>query len=159
MLNSGSRPAACHVEPEVSSLRSSRTTSDQPFLTRAYSVPTPTTPPPITTTRACDFMDGSFQGRKRCIRQHSGGAWTSAARGDFRDLDCDTLIYLRLRSRRHDRRMSGQAEAISFGLKPDAAAQVQAWLGGFARRRRAAAKTIEAYARDLTQFGRFLQDH
>jgi len=55
--------------------------------------------------------------------------------------------------------MSGQAEAISFGLKPDAAEQVQAWLGGFARRRRAAAKTIEAYARDLAQFGRFLQDH
>jgi integrase/recombinase XerC len=55
--------------------------------------------------------------------------------------------------------MSGQAEAISFGLKPDAAEQAQAWLAGFARKRRAAAKTIEAYGRDLAQFGRFLQDH
>jgi integrase/recombinase XerC len=56
-------------------------------------------------------------------------------------------------------RMSEQAAAISFGLKPDAAEQVQAWLTGFARKRRAAAKTIEAYARDLSQFGQFLQDH
>ena len=55
--------------------------------------------------------------------------------------------------------MSGQAEAISFGLAPAAAAEVQTWLGSFAGRRRAAAKTIEAYARDLAQFGRFLQDH
>ena len=54
--------------------------------------------------------------------------------------------------------MSDQAAAISFGLAPDAAEQVQAWLNGFARRR-AAAKTIEAYGRDLGQFGRFLQDH
>ena len=55
--------------------------------------------------------------------------------------------------------MSGQAEAISFGLAPAAAVEVQTWLGSFAGRRRAAAKTIEAYARDLAQFGRFLQDH
>ena len=55
--------------------------------------------------------------------------------------------------------MNGQAEAISFGLAPAAAVEVQAWLGSFAGRRRAAAKTIEAYARDLAQFGRFLQDH
>ena len=32
MLKSGSRPAACQVEPAVSSVRSSSTTSDQPFL-------------------------------------------------------------------------------------------------------------------------------
>ena len=31
MLNSGSSPAACQVEPEVSSLRSISTTSDQPL--------------------------------------------------------------------------------------------------------------------------------
>jgi len=55
--------------------------------------------------------------------------------------------------------MSGQTAAISFGLAPDAAEQAQAWLDGFARKRRAAAKTIEAYGRDLSQFGRFLQDH
>jgi integrase/recombinase XerC len=56
-------------------------------------------------------------------------------------------------------RMSGQSETISFGLAADAAAEAQAWLGGFARKRRAAAKTIEVYGRDLTQFGQFLQDH
>jgi integrase/recombinase XerC len=56
-------------------------------------------------------------------------------------------------------RMKGQSEAISFGLKPDAAVEAQAWLNGFARKRRAADKTIEAYGRDLAQFGRFLQDH
>ena len=74
-------------------------------------------------------------------------------------LDCDTVIYLRIRCPRHDWGMSGQAEAISFGLAPAAAVEVQTWLGSFAGRRRAAAKTIEAYARDLAQFGRFLQDH
>jgi integrase/recombinase XerC len=55
--------------------------------------------------------------------------------------------------------MSGQAAAISFGLAPDAAEQAQAWIYGFARKGRAAAKTVEAYGRDLSQFGRFLQDH
>src|SRR5262245_26401729 len=104
-------------------------------------------------------MDGSFQGRKRCSRKDSGRPWTSTARGDFRPLDCDTVVYLGLRCHSHDRRMSGQAEAISFGLKPDAAEQAHAWLAGFARRRRAAAKTVEAYGRDLAQFGRFLADH
>src|ERR1700722_6957044 len=53
MLKSGKRPAACQVEPAVSSERSSRTTSDQPFFVRGYSVLTPTPPPPITPPRAC----------------------------------------------------------------------------------------------------------
>src|ERR671911_696426 len=53
MLKSGNRPAACQVEPAVSSVRSTSTTSDQPLCARWYSVLTPTTPPPITTTRAC----------------------------------------------------------------------------------------------------------
>jgi integrase/recombinase XerC len=56
-------------------------------------------------------------------------------------------------------RMSEQTAAISFGLAPDAAVEAQAWLDSFAGKRRAAAKTIEAYGRDLGQFGRFLQDH
>jgi integrase/recombinase XerC len=55
--------------------------------------------------------------------------------------------------------MSGQTDTISFGFKPDAAEQAQAWLAGFAGKRRAAGKTIEAYGRDLTQFGQFLNDH
>ena len=65
MLNSGRRPAACQVEPEVSSLRSSSTTSDQPFLVRWYSVATPTAPPPITTTRAWLFIAVSRLDRTR----------------------------------------------------------------------------------------------
>src|SRR3546814_7182647 len=56
MLNSGSSPAACQVEPAVSSLRSSSTTSDQPRFARWYRALTPTTPPPITTTRAVSCM-------------------------------------------------------------------------------------------------------
>ena len=34
MLNSGSSPAACQVDPEVSSLRSTSTASDHPFFAR-----------------------------------------------------------------------------------------------------------------------------
>ena len=60
MLNSGSNPAACQVEPAVISVRSISTTSDQPNLTRWYNVLTPTTPPPMTTTRACVFMCSRF---------------------------------------------------------------------------------------------------
>src|SRR2546427_7282909 len=55
MLNSGRRPAACQVEPAVSSVRSISATSAQPFLVRGYSVLTPTTPPPMTRTRTCVF--------------------------------------------------------------------------------------------------------
>ena len=34
MLNSGSSPAACQVEPDVSSLRSSSSASVQPFFAK-----------------------------------------------------------------------------------------------------------------------------
>ena len=50
-------PAACHVEPAVSSRRSSSTTSVQPAFVRWYSTLAPTTPPPMTTTWADDFTD------------------------------------------------------------------------------------------------------
>jgi hypothetical protein len=56
VLKVGQLPAACQVEPEVSSSRSTSTTSSQPSFTRWYSVLQPTTPPPITTTRAWVFM-------------------------------------------------------------------------------------------------------
>src|SRR2546430_902116 len=50
-------PAACQVEPQVSSPRSSSSTSFQPALVRWYRTLAPTTPPPITTTRASLFTD------------------------------------------------------------------------------------------------------
>ena len=53
--------------------------------------------------------------------------------------------------------MSDQA-AISFGLAPDAAEQVQAWLNGFAKEAGGGQDHRGLWA-DLGQFGRFLQDH
>jgi integrase/recombinase XerC len=46
-----------------------------------------------------------------------------------------------------------------FHLAPDAAAAAQAWSKSLSAERRMAAKTVEAYTRDLTQFGAFLKDH
>src|SRR2546429_598381 len=52
----GQLPAACQVEPAVSSSRSSSTTSVQPSRARWYSALQPTAPPPMTTTRAWLLM-------------------------------------------------------------------------------------------------------
>lgn len=46
-----------------------------------------------------------------------------------------------------------------FNLAPDAAAIAQAWLQSLAKERRVSALTVEAYGRDLSQFGAFLKDH
>src|ERR1700687_5799059 len=53
----GQLPAACQVEPAVSSSRSSSTASVQPSRVRWYSALQPTAPPPMTTTRAWLFMN------------------------------------------------------------------------------------------------------
>src|SRR3990170_5201665 len=45
-------PAACHVVPAESSLRSSRTTSRTPSFVRWYATLVPIAPPPTTTTCA-----------------------------------------------------------------------------------------------------------
>jgi len=49
-------PAACQVDPEVSSLFSRSSTSLQPILARWYNTLAPTTPPPMTTALAEAFM-------------------------------------------------------------------------------------------------------
>jgi integrase/recombinase XerC len=46
-----------------------------------------------------------------------------------------------------------------FHLAEDAAQAAQAWIKSLAHERRLAAKTLEAYSRDLTQFGAFLKEH
>jgi integrase/recombinase XerC len=47
--------------------------------------------------------------------------------------------------------------ALSFA--PDAAAAAQAWMASLRTERRMAALTLEAYARDLSQFAGFMADH
>jgi integrase/recombinase XerC len=48
---------------------------------------------------------------------------------------------------------------MTFNLAPDAAEIAQAWLSSLQTERRVAPKTLEAYARDLSQFGAFLAEH
>jgi integrase/recombinase XerC len=50
-------------------------------------------------------------------------------------------------------------ELNAFNLAPDAALIAQAWMQCLAREKRVAAKTLEAYSRDLLQFGGFLAVH
>jgi integrase/recombinase XerC len=50
-------------------------------------------------------------------------------------------------------------QVLQFGLAPDAAAVAAKWLAALKSERRMAAKTLEAYAHDIGQFGLFLQDH
>jgi integrase/recombinase XerC len=48
---------------------------------------------------------------------------------------------------------------MQFNLAPDASEVAKAWLHALAREKRVAANTLEAYGRDLLQFGAFLKDH
>jgi len=47
----------------------------------------------------------------------------------------------------------------TFNLAPDAASLAQSWLASLKNERRMAAKTLQAYASDMAQFGSFLQEH
>jgi integrase/recombinase XerC len=50
-------------------------------------------------------------------------------------------------------------EVLQFGLNGDAAVVAVRWLSALKSERRMAAKTLEAYAHDLAQFGGFLGEH
>lgn len=50
-------------------------------------------------------------------------------------------------------------DGLAYHLAEDAARVAAAWLASLSQERRVAAKTIEAYRRDLSQFGAFLSDH
>ena len=58
-------PAEWNVEPLVSSLRSTSTTSVTPSLARWYATLAPPTPPPMTTTRADEGRSVTAASRKR----------------------------------------------------------------------------------------------
>ena len=51
------------------------------------------------------------------------------------------------------------SEVLQFGLNGDAATVAIRWLSALKSERRMAAKTLEAYAHDLSQFGGFLGEH
>ena len=48
---------------------------------------------------------------------------------------------------------------IGFAAAPDAAAQIDAWRGWLRHERRAAARTVDAYCRDLAGFFAFMTEH
>ena len=50
-------------------------------------------------------------------------------------------------------------DTLNFQLSPDAARVAQSWATSLRVEKRLAAATLEAYVRDLTQFGNFLADH
>lgn len=51
------------------------------------------------------------------------------------------------------------SDGLQFGLSDDAAEIAVGWLQSLKSERRMAAKTLEAYARDVSQFGQFLKEH
>src|ERR1700730_4828764 len=100
MLNSGRRPAACQVEPAVSSARSSSTASVQPLSAKWYSVLTPTAPPPITTTRLCVFT--CLISKRKYVRQCNQQKIGQHANCDSPLWKCDRTTVVAYFSYRYD---------------------------------------------------------
>ncbi len=50
-------------------------------------------------------------------------------------------------------------DIATFNLADDASLVVRAWLLSLAKEKRVAAKTLEAYSRDILQFGAFMREH
>ncbi len=55
--------------------------------------------------------------------------------------------------------MAVDLDVLAFGFAEDAGAKISEWLNYLRHERRGSVRTIEAYARDLSQFGAFLKDH
>src|SRR5580700_7320155 len=87
----GQLPAACQVEPAVSSSRSSSTVSVHPSRARWYSALQPTAPPPMTTTRAWVFIEqlagtpASADGRASTLHPFARRVIERAQRNPCRD--------------------------------------------------------------------------
>ena len=100
-------PAACQVEPAVSSRRSRRIASVQPAFVRWYRTLAPTTPPPMTTTWADDFTQPSVAfdpPPKPTRRAASRWSWVALQSGDG--------------PRRDDPRARARAGAADVGALP-----------------------------------------
>src|SRR5487761_2569573 len=102
-------PAACHVEPDVSSARSISSTSFHPAFVKWYKTLAPTTPPPITTTRAWLLMSSPRTSVFRSIvgncqvQIRSGRRWGGRTTAETLDQP---------RAEQRDRRV---AEALGMG--------------------------------------------
>ena len=79
-------PAEWNVEPDVSSARSTRTTSVQPRSARWYAIDVPPTPPPMITARAwsairpprSDYLATDKAQRSVRVRRLAGAQWQDA---------------------------------------------------------------------------------
>ena len=97
----GISPAACHVDPEVSSPFSTRIVSVQPSCAKAYSSPAPIAPPPTITQRACSAMPRSPPADPDQIAHAGPHHFRPVRRGDPRLASADRIQSVRVRASYH----------------------------------------------------------